>query len=75
MFATSDTSSGLLRVPAGGGEPTVLTKPDAAKGERDHFFPSVLPGGRSVLFTIVSGAGEPIPTWQSSTRSPVSIGN
>jgi eukaryotic-like serine/threonine-protein kinase len=53
LFATSDTSTGLLRVPAGGGEPTVLTMPDRAKGERDHYFPSALPGGRGVLFTIV----------------------
>jgi eukaryotic-like serine/threonine-protein kinase len=53
VFATSDTSSGLLSVPAMGGEPKVLTKP--AQGEQDHFFPSVLPGGRSVLFTVVAG--------------------
>ena len=52
VFATTDTSTGLLSVPAGGGEPNVLTKPNAQDGERDHFFPSVLPGGRSVLFTI-----------------------
>jgi serine/threonine-protein kinase len=52
VFATSDPSTGLLRVPAGGGEPRVLTTPDRAKGERGHFFPSVLPGGRGVLFTI-----------------------
>lgn len=35
---------------AGGGEPTILTTPDATKGE--HWYPSVLPGGRAVLFTI-----------------------
>jgi serine/threonine-protein kinase len=55
VFATSDTSTGLLRVPASGGEPQVLTKPDAAKGERDHYFPSMLPGARGVLFTIFAG--------------------
>ena len=54
VFATSDTTTGLLRVPASGGEPEVLTKPDAARGELDHYFPSVLPGGRAVLFTITS---------------------
>ena len=52
VFATNDTNSGLLRVSAAGGEPTVLTTPDAAHGEADHWFPSVLPGGRAVLFTI-----------------------
>jgi len=53
VFATSELSTGLLRVPAGGGEATVLTTPDQAKGERGHYFPSVLPGGHGVLFTIV----------------------
>jgi serine/threonine-protein kinase len=41
-------------VPAGGGEPEVLTKPDRAHGELAHVFPSVLPGGRAVLFTITA---------------------
>ena len=39
---------------ADGGEPTVLTTPDAAQRESDHGFPSVLPGGRGVLFTITA---------------------
>jgi serine/threonine-protein kinase len=53
-FATSDLDAGLLRVSAAGGEPTALTTPDSAHGELSHFFPSVLPGGRAVLFTITS---------------------
>ena len=59
VFATSDPSSGLLRISARAGEPIVLTRPDPAKDEQDHFFPSVLPGGRGVLFTIV-GARRPV---------------
>jgi serine/threonine-protein kinase len=35
----------------------VLTKPDVNKGERDHFFPSVLPGGAGLLFTVYPAAG------------------
>jgi len=58
VFATSDTSTGLLRVAASGGETTALTTPDAAQGERDHYFPSMLPGARGVLFTIVKGEKE-----------------
>jgi len=54
VFATQDTATGLLRVSAGGGEPTVLTRPDAAQGERDHVHPSLLPDGRGILFAIVS---------------------
>ena len=54
VFATSDTATGLLSVSANGGEPRVLTKPDVSRGELDHLFPSVLPGGQAVLFTIMS---------------------
>ena len=42
----------LMSVPAGGGEPTVLTRPDPSKSERRHWYPSILPGGRGILFTI-----------------------
>ena len=52
VFATFDTSRGLMRVSASGGDATVLTTPDASKGERNHWHPSILPGGRGVLFTI-----------------------
>jgi serine/threonine-protein kinase len=55
VFATSDQSTGLLSVPAGGGEPRILTKPDHAKGEIDHLHPFVLPGARAVLFTVARG--------------------
>lgn len=43
---------GLMRIPAGGGQPEVLTTPDAAGGERTHRWPTWLPGDDSVLFTI-----------------------
>jgi Tol biopolymer transport system component len=52
VFATSDLNTGLLGVPAGGGEPKVLTKPDTAHGDTGHWFPSFLPGGHAVLYTI-----------------------
>jgi serine/threonine-protein kinase len=54
IFATIETATGLLRIPAAGGEPEVLTKPDPEKGEVDHLFPEFLPGGRAVLFTITN---------------------
>ena len=43
---------GLLRVPAGGGEPTPIVKPDNKKGEQAYVWPHILPGGRAVLFTV-----------------------
>jgi WD40-like Beta Propeller Repeat len=53
VFGTNDVSTGLLSVPAAGGEPKVLSRPDTAHGEADHVFPSVLPNGNAVLFTIM----------------------
>jgi serine/threonine protein kinase/Tol biopolymer transport system component len=54
VFATDDPRTGLWRVSADGGVPAVLTTPDAAQQEADHAFPSVLPEGRGVLFTITA---------------------
>ncbi len=62
VFATSDTSTGIMRVAAGGGEPEVLTRPDRAAGELDHFYPSLLPGGRGVLFTVTGRAAQGLAT-------------
>jgi Tol biopolymer transport system component/tRNA A-37 threonylcarbamoyl transferase component Bud32 len=47
------SDSGLMDVPAGGGSPRVIVKPDS--GEVFHF-PDILPGGQAVLFG-VSGHG------------------
>lgn len=54
IFATAHPATGLQRVASTGGEPVVLTRPDAARGERDHLWPHFLPGGRAVLFTVTS---------------------
>ena len=59
VFATHDVKTGLFRVSAAGGDkPVVLTTPDPAQHEGDHLYPSVLPGGRGVLFTITAGGPE-----------------
>ena len=50
---------GLFRVPEGGGEPDVLTTPDADNGEAGHLWPSVIPGRQAVLFDIGVGFGDP----------------
>ncbi|MDA2923268.1 hypothetical protein MYX65_01190 [Acidobacteria bacterium AH-259-L09] len=44
-----------MSVPAAGGEPKALTTVDPEKGERTHWWPEILPGGKAVLFTIVTG--------------------
>ncbi|MBY0497533.1 MAG: serine/threonine protein kinase [Cyanobacteria bacterium] len=56
VFATADRATGLMRVPAAGGDPEILTRPDPARGELEHVSPFVLPGGNAVLFTIIKNA-------------------
>jgi serine/threonine-protein kinase len=57
VFASSDPATGLQEVPAEGGEPMALTAPEKDGG--DHVFPTLLPGGRGVLFTITAaGRGD-----------------
>ena len=56
VFATNNPETGLQRVSAAGGEPTVATRPNRDQGEADHLYPEILPGGRGVLtMTAVSG--------------------
>ena len=57
IVATNSVTTGLQRIGAAGGATTVLTRPDRARGEADHFWPEMLPGGRAVLFTITSLTG------------------
>jgi serine/threonine-protein kinase len=51
VFAT--VSGEVQRISARDCTPTVLTKPDAPAGEVRHWYPSVLPGRRGILFTIM----------------------
>ena len=68
VFATSNPETGLQRVPATGGEPVVLTRPDRARGEGDRLWPYALPGGRTCCH-------DRLRQWrrQSVPRSPCSI--
>ena len=59
ILATTDPATGLLRMSASGGEPTTLTRPAGERGEGDHLWPEVLPGGRAVLYTIAATTGGP----------------
>jgi eukaryotic-like serine/threonine-protein kinase len=54
------TTSGLYRIPPGGGDAEPLRSPDRQQGEFVYAWPVVLPGDRSVLFTIlpVDAAGD-----------------
>jgi eukaryotic-like serine/threonine-protein kinase len=57
IVASSALTTGLVQIPANGGEPIVLTKP--AESEGDHLYPAPLPGGRAMLFT-VTRRGSPV---------------
>jgi serine/threonine-protein kinase len=59
VFATANATTGLQRVPAAGGVTEVLTRPDQAGGEVDHFWPELLPGGHAILFTIAASTRDP----------------
>ena len=55
VFATF--AGELMSVPARGGEASVLTRPDPSKSQARHWYPSMLPGGRGILFTITAPDG------------------
>ena len=55
IIATLDALH-LSRVPAAGGTPQILTKPED-RGERTHRWPQILPGGQTLLFTASIGVG------------------
>ena len=57
IIATLNSSDGLSRIPAAGGQPRLLTdaKSDPA-GVLMHLSPQALPGGKSVLFAAVNGS-------------------
>jgi serine/threonine-protein kinase len=51
IVLTPNYSAGLWRVAASGGTQQKLTEPDTKDGELGHFWPQILPDGRTVLFT------------------------
>ena len=57
---------GLKKVPAGGGEPTVVTTLDRTRGDTGHGFPAFLSDGRHFLFRVESS---------NAARSGVYIGS
>ena len=52
-FGRADT---IWQVSGSGGEPTQLTTLDHGKGEIFHAWPTLLPGGKTVLFASVTGS-------------------
>jgi hypothetical protein len=48
------TTEALWRVPASGGTPVSIARPDPSRDEAEYSWPDVLPGSGAVLFTITS---------------------
>ncbi len=65
-----DILGGLSRIPAGGGEPEVLTLLHPERREKSHRFPQVLPGGDAVLFTIGTSTME---SWDDASIAVASM--
>jgi serine/threonine-protein kinase len=59
----SRSQLGLFRVSAGGGTPQVVAAPDIEKGELKYLLPQILPGDRTVIFTVTH---TPLPTWEDT---------
>ena len=70
IYFAPDYTSGLQRVPAGGGQPQDVTTVDPAAKESNHLFPEILPGGEVLLFTVWKGGTfEAASTWTYSLRT------
>jgi serine/threonine protein kinase/Tol biopolymer transport system component len=50
--------AGLYRVPASGGTPTPISKPDASRGEQSHRWPMFLPDGKHYLYLAANFSGQ-----------------
>jgi len=48
------SGSGILKVAASGGSPEMITRPDPAKKEASHRYPTFLPGGRRFLYSTMT---------------------
>jgi len=57
FFTPTNGPTGILKVPAAGGTPQVLTTADAQKQEASHRWPEVLPGGKALFFVVFTGGG------------------
>jgi eukaryotic-like serine/threonine-protein kinase len=58
IYFVSENPGGLSRVAAAGGKFDEVAKFDFANGERVYKFPSALPGGQAILFTVATSDAE-----------------
>lgn len=65
LFAERD--SGLMRVPASGGQCAPVTRANVDAGEQFHYYPQFLPGGKRFLYLVREPPTNRACTWQRST--------
>jgi Tol biopolymer transport system component/tRNA A-37 threonylcarbamoyl transferase component Bud32 len=54
IYWTAQYPGGIVRMPESGGASEPVTTLDVVRGERSHRFAQVLPGGRSVMYTVAA---------------------
>jgi eukaryotic-like serine/threonine-protein kinase len=64
ILYVQDRVSPIMRIPAAGGEPTLVTAPRTADSRRLYSQPSLLPDGRHIIYTVNE-------TWQGGTNSGI----
>ena len=74
LVIATNTTRVLQRVAASGGTPEPLTVLDASRGDTLHLLPQALPGGRAVLFTIVTGATRHVAVVDARTSAVQILG-
>ena len=55
IYFVKTFSSGIYAVPAGGGQPRQVTQTGSTPDDRAHLWPSTLPGGTGLIFTVWNG--------------------
>ena len=53
----------LMRVRAEGGEATAVTALEASRGENAHYWPTILPGGKAILYFVRSNSNDQEGVW------------
>lgn len=57
VYFIPDWQRGVMKIPAAGGSPSLVTDPDLGSGEIALMAPDVLPSGRHALVSVWTGAG------------------
>ena len=71
LIYAPDATTGLFKISGGGGDSQEISKLDAAKKERTHRWPQVLPDGKAVLFTV--GTLDSPDSYENSNIEAVSL--